>query len=143
MNAAVRKSKASVTRIRPEADEALRAAMEARDMAATVTNRLDSFEQKLDRLVESLTDLVRVEERHKALASNFEDSEVERKDAGKRLQVIETALPSLLELRKWIIAGAIGILSLVGMSVWDAVFHTKPVEPLSKIVAPIVKSSTE
>lgn len=89
------------------------------------------------RMSESITALVRIEERQLTTSSRIDEltkSAAEKEirlrlleiampeNADKRLSVIETQLPSLIESRLWLIAGGLGVIGLVAMAIAKLVF---------------------
>jgi len=98
----------------------------------TTIQRVDS---KLDNIAAALQTLVRIEERQLHVSKRFDEfsagatSREERlrqvelampENLDKRLSSIETTLPGLKELRKWVISGVLGGLGMMGA----AILHT-------------------
>lgn len=96
---------------------------------AHVEGVVQNMDQKLDKLIDAMSSLVRIEERQQATgdrlamgAQTFQDHESRLRkvelavpdNLDKRLSVIEIALPGLKELRKWVIMGVLGGLGMIG-----------------------------
>lgn len=96
---------------------------------AHVEGAVSNMDQKLDKIVDALSSLVRIEERQQATgdrlalgAQTFQDHEARiRKveldmpnNLDHRLSSIETNMPGLKELRKWVIMGVLGGLGMMG-----------------------------
>lgn len=99
---------------------------------ARVEGVVDNMDQKLDKLIDAMSSLVRIEERQQATgdrlalgAQTFQDHEarirkVELELPGgldKRLSAIELAMPGLKELRTWVIMGVLGGLAMMGTAI--------------------------
>lgn len=96
---------------------------------AHVEGVVNNMDQKLDKLIDAMSSLVRIEERQQATgdrlamgAQTFQDHEsrlrrVEQdipNNLDKRLSAIEMNMPGLKELRKWVIMGVLGGLGMMG-----------------------------
>lgn len=96
---------------------------------AHVEGVVNNMDQKLDKLIDAMSSLVRIEERQQATgdrlalgAQTFQDHESRLRkvelampdNLDKRLSVIEIALPGLKELRTWVIMGVLGGLGMMG-----------------------------
>ena len=96
---------------------------------AHVKGVVNNMDQKLDKLIDAMSSLVRIEERQQATgdrlalgAQTFQDHESRLRKveldipAGldKRLSAIEIAMPALKELRAWVVLGVLGGLGMMG-----------------------------
>ncbi len=96
---------------------------------AHVKDTVTNMDQKLDKIVDALSSLVRIEERQQATgdrlamgAQTFQDHESRLRkveldipdNLDKRLSSIEVDMPGLKELRKWVILGVLGGLGMMG-----------------------------
>lgn len=120
--------------ISPQAAEMIAAVARIEERTNHVVTRLDGFDERLNRVVTAIEGVARIEERQAGvralLDEHMADEETDLKrtrqllDAGDaRLTKIEQKLPALIETRKWIVSGVIGILAMVGMTAWDTLFH--------------------
>ena len=82
--------------------------------------RIDSIDTTLARVAESLTMLVRLEEKHIAHVKDDDAVAIVVKADTDRLTKLELQVGPLIEMRKWIIAGAVGVISLVAVGVFNA-----------------------
>lgn len=84
-----------------------------------VDYRLTMIEQTLKAISDNLTQLAALEQKHietrEALARAF--TQIGKQD--DRLRVIETEMPTLKLVRGWVVAGALGIIGLLGLTVVD------------------------
>jgi hypothetical protein len=85
-----------------------------------ISGRLDGMDVTLERVADSLTVLVRLEERQVALSKEVTSLVGDAKDEAGRLNSIEKQIGPLVEARRWVIAAALGIISLVGVSTFNA-----------------------
>lgn len=100
----------------------------------SVGKRLDSVDATLTEVSKSLVELVRLEERFVALSTAQTEDRKLLADHGIRLTTVEKAIPPLQEARRWLIAGVLGIVSMVGLTVYNNFFaSTKTV----RIVDPV------
>lgn len=91
---------------------------------------------KLDSIGTALQGLVRIEERQvhansqlSELSSDLRDHELRLRNTeasipkrlGQRLEAIETALPGLVEMRRWVITGVLAGLGMIGIAVLNLV----------------------
>ena len=96
---------------------------------AHVEGVVNNMDQKLDKLIDAMSSLVRIEERQQATgdrlaqgAQTFQDHEsrirkieVEMpENLDKRLSSIEAKMPGLVEMRAWVIMGVLGGLGMMG-----------------------------
>lgn len=96
---------------------------------------------KLDEISSTLNSLVRIEERQVAatdVISNMARGAADREtrlraleiavpeNIGKRLNVLEAAQPGLLELRKFLVAGVVAGLGMIGAAVVHLVLKSPP-----------------
>lgn len=70
-----------------------------------------------ERQAKSLEALVRLEERHAESREALSRAFASLKEHNDRLNTIEQNMPGLLEIRRWVVGGVIGIISLVGISI--------------------------
>lgn len=89
---------------------------------AAVDGRLEKIDATLTKVSESLVELVRLEERFVALSNQQTGDRVNIADHGRRIEAIEKVLPPLMEARKWVIMGVLGIVSMVGLTVYNNFF---------------------
>lgn len=92
-----------------------------------VNTRLGNVDATLTKVSDSLTELVRLEERFVALSSQQSSDRSRLDNHGTRIEAIEKVLPPLMEARRWVIAGVIGIVGLVGLTVYNNFFSTSSV----------------
>lgn len=105
---------------------------------AHVKGVVGNMDQKLDKLIDAMSSLVRIEERQQATgdrlaigAQTFQDHEARLRKVemavpealDKRLSSIEIAMPALKEGRKWIVMGVLGGLGMMGMALLKLVLH--------------------
>lgn len=96
---------------------------------AHVKGVVNNMDQKLDKLIDAMSSLVRIEERQQATgdrlaigAQTFQDHEsrlrkVEQEmpeNLDKRLSAIEVAMPGLKESRTWVVLGILSGLGMMG-----------------------------
>jgi hypothetical protein len=95
-----------------------------------VSGRIDQIDVTLRAVAESLTAFVRLEERHAALIKQVEtivtemtthreedDDRHELIDA--RIKSVESSLPGLREVRRWVISLVLGVVALVGIGIYN------------------------
>ena len=117
-----------VTNIRESADmRTIVARIEER--TAMLVDRFDTVDERISKLVDAMSHLPVLTERQtsikESLDTHVEDEMKTMKETDGRLQKIESALPSLMETRKWIVTGVLGILSLVGVAAWEMIVPQK------------------
>jgi len=83
--------------------------------------RLNSVDGTIKYLAESVSNIVRLDERLTQLTKRFDEGHENDQGRDDRLRTIEAALPGLKEMRRWIIVGVMGVLSLVGATVWNTI----------------------
>lgn len=71
---------------------------------------------KLDRLADSMSTLARLEERHQGVVAQLLDGNKRMDGLSVRLGAIESVLPGLVETRRWVVAGVVGVFCLVGIA---------------------------
>ena len=96
---------------------------------AHVEGVVNNMDQKLDKLIDAMSSLVRIEERQQATgdrlalgAQTFQDHESRLRkvevdlpeNLDKRLSAIEVAMPALKEMRAWVVMGVLGGLGMMG-----------------------------
>lgn len=96
---------------------------------ARVEGVVDNMDQKLDKLIDAMSSLVRIEERQQATgdrlamgAQTFQDHEARLRkievempeNLDKRLSSIEAKMPGLVESRKWVVMGLLGGTGMIG-----------------------------
>lgn len=75
---------------------------------------------------ESLHVLTRLEESQGNVVEKLKEGSMRMSDHERRLQVVEQELPGLRELRKWVIAGVIAGVSMVGVALMKLVIVDVP-----------------
>lgn len=60
-------------------------------------------EEKIDNIAETLNALVRIDERQSMINERLDTGGVTMRDHETRLQMIETAMPGLREVRRWVV----------------------------------------
>lgn len=103
---------------------------------AHVEGVVTNMDAKIDKIIDAMTTLVRIEERQQSTgerlalgAQTFQDHEarirkVELEVPGgldKRLSAIEVEMPALKEGRKWIVMGVLGGLGMMGAALFKLV----------------------
>lgn len=92
-----------------------------------VNDRLDKIDETLKSVAGSLTEMVRLEERFAAQSERQTADRAVIADHETRIGDIEKILPPLMEARRWVIAGVIGIVAMVGLTVYNNFFSTSSV----------------
>ena len=117
---------------RNEVDAEVEASIGRDDVLAAkmdhVSSRLGNVESTLSSLAQSMTALVRLEERHDALAKTLDHVHEEVHIHDRRIEAIDTTLGSingsiapLVETRKWVITGIMAVIAMVGATVYNTV----------------------
>lgn len=85
--------------------------------------RMDKIDERLSKIVDVMESITRIEERQVGIKDTLNDHLKEEAATAvlsdSRLKYIENKLPALIETRKWIIMGVIGIVSMVGLTVYE------------------------
>ena len=99
---------------------------------AHVEGVVNNMDQKLDKLIDAMSSLVRIEERQQATgdrlalgAQTFQDHEARLRkvetempeNLDKRLSAIEVSMPALKEMRTWVVMGLLGGLGMMGTAI--------------------------
>jgi Mg2+ and Co2+ transporter CorA len=79
------------------------------------------IDQKLDGIATLLTSLVRIEERQGIVNARLTEGAETMRGHEVRIHNIEVKMPGLLEKSAWFIAGVLGILSMLGVLVFNKV----------------------
>lgn len=82
---------------------------------AVLENRVTNVEKVMESIDESLKKLVALEIRHEETKNGLGRAFSEIEKQGNRLTTIEGEMPTLKMVRGWVIAGVIGILSILGV----------------------------
>ena len=90
--------------------------------------RLDKIDKTLESVANSLVEVVRLEERHASMLDKIEVMQTQVTDIDKRVGVVEVKVPSLMETRKWVMQGILGVLTLVVVAVVGLVIVKPTVE---------------
>jgi hypothetical protein len=80
---------------------------------STLTQATLRMEQTLGAISEALA---RIEERQLGISTRLAESARVQLDLEKRLTGIEVEMPGLREMRKWVVAGILGGLGMMGVS---------------------------
>lgn len=80
-----------------------------------LTRTVARFEAKLDSVIAALGVLGRLEERQEYLGGRVLESSETVSLLEQRIAAIERELPALVETRKWVIAGVLGGISMMGL----------------------------
>ncbi len=89
------------------------------EQVRAIDGRINGIDSTLRTVADSLTAFVRLEERHAALIKQVEAVVEELGEHSKRLDSIDIKIPPLVETRKWIISGTLGIVALVGIGIYN------------------------
>lgn len=89
---------------------------------------------------ESLHVLTRLEESQGNVVEKLKEGSMRMSDHERRLQIVEQELPGLRELRKWVIAGVLAGVGMVGAALFKLVLvdvprlttYTAPTAPVGK-----------
>lgn len=84
--------------------------------------RLKALEEDRHRITQILERMVRLEEASGAILGRLESGTRTMDDHEARVRLLEAALPLLKLTSRWVIAGVLGILSLVAMAASRLVF---------------------
>ena len=91
-------------------------------LVETVDKQGRRFDNKLDSIGQSISLLVRVDERQVAIAERLQAGAVTMQKHEDRLTAIETAMPGLKEMRRWVIGGILAGIGMIGAAVLKLVF---------------------
>lgn len=80
------------------------------------------MEATLAELVSLNSKLVVIDERHVEMKETFSRAFNTLESHDRRLRDVELQMPILLLVKGWVIAGVMGIMSLVGIACWAVVF---------------------
>jgi hypothetical protein len=111
------------------------------ERTAMMVERFDSVDERISKLVDAMSHLPVLSERQTTMREDLDKQVADRVDKERRLQVIEGALPSLLEVRKWIVLGVMGIMALVGTAAWD--FVVPPKRYIVNVAPPVASAKEE
>jgi hypothetical protein len=117
----------------------LLSSVEARLIAAQLGHLTDETRRNADGIAaigESLHVLTRLEENQSHIAEKLKEGSMRMSDHERRLQIVEQDLPGLRELRKWVIAGVLAGLGMVGASLFKLVVLDVPRLPVSTQYTP-------
>jgi hypothetical protein len=85
-----------------------------------IRTHITSIDVTLDKLSTSFEALVRLEEKYLAHVKEDDLIHASVKTDSQRLTLLELQVGPLIEMRRWIIAGAVGVISLVAVNVFNA-----------------------
>ncbi len=83
----------------------------------TVTNQGRQFDSKLDSIGQSISLLVRIDERQVAISERLQMGAATMQDHDKRIAKMEVAMPGLQELRKYVVTGIVAGVGMIGLAV--------------------------
>jgi hypothetical protein len=90
--------------------------------ATLIDYRLNLMEKSLSSISDSLRQLANLEQKHAETRDSLNRAFDQIKDLSIRLNTMELEMPTLKLIRGWNIAGVVGILGLVGISIIKLVF---------------------
>ena len=103
-------------------DHTLPIAMEMTVVTTEVIEwRISQLEEDRKRIADALDLIVRLEQRHEETREAFSRTHKIMENVESRVRAVESALPVMQLTSKWVIAGVLGILSLVGMTAYRTV----------------------
>ena len=85
------------------------------------------------RQADSLESLVRLEERHGESREALSRAFATLKDHDTRMGAIEREMPGLLETRRWVVSGIIGLVAIIGIAVAGLVVN-KPAASVPRVI---------
>lgn len=86
-------------------------------LTETVGLQGQRFDTKLDSIGQSISLLVRIDERQVAIAERLQLGAATMQKHEERIAVMEAAMPGLKETRGWVIAGILAGISMIGIAV--------------------------
>ena len=86
-----------------------------------LAGNIDRFDGKLDAIADSLSSLVRIEERQITINERLAAGQKTMQEHTERIHAIEVKLPPLQEARGWLVAAILAILGLVGHAIMGVV----------------------
>ncbi len=90
-------------------------------LSDNLTQHSVKIDAKLDGIATLLTSLVRIEERQSVVNTRLSEGAETMRGHEVRIHNIEVKMPGLLEKSAWFIAGILGILSMLGVLVFNKV----------------------
>lgn len=87
----------------------------AKDLSR-VEKTVDGMDAKIDGLGLSLLLLARLEERQQGIAAALALNAATMVTTDRRISVIETKLPGLVEMRTWVISGLLAGVGMIGLA---------------------------
>ena len=86
-----------------------------------ITYRLDAIERAINSVSDSMQKLVVLEQKHIETRESIDRAFKMLHTIDKRVVAVESEIPTLKLVRGWVITGTIGILSLVGIAVFQII----------------------
>lgn len=86
-------------------------------LTETVGQQGQRFDSKLDSIGQSISLLVRIDERQVAISERLQLGAITMQKHEERIAVMEAAMPGLKETRGWVIAGILAGISMIGIAV--------------------------
>ena len=83
---------------------------------AVLERNCDELKEAIFQIRDALQSLVRLEEQHMETKAALTRVFVQCEKIETRMVEIEKVIPGLVELRRWVVAGMLGTLSVVGVS---------------------------
>lgn len=93
-------------------------------LTETVDQQGQRFDNKLDSIGQSISLLVRIDERQVAISERLQLGAATMQKHEERIAVIEAAMPGLKETRGWVILGILAGVGMIGAGVLKLVFFT-------------------
>lgn len=82
-----------------------------------VGESIERVEATVNSIAETLSSLVRIEERQVAINNKLAEGSVAMSLQDARIKAIELTMPGLSELRKWVIGGVLSGIGMIGAAV--------------------------
>lgn len=90
----------------------------------TVDQQGQRFDKKLDSIGQSISLLVRIDERQVAIAERLQLGAATMQKHEERLSAIEAVMPGLKEMRTYVVAGVMAGAGMIGVAVLKLVVFT-------------------
>jgi len=96
---------------------------------------ITEIKNTLGEMSRAVSALVRVEQQQLDHAAEIRRAHAAIEDINERLLAVEIAIPLLRQTHSWVVAGVIGIVALVGISVYQSIADRRATMPVPAITS--------